>query len=185
MFQPLLGPIDHAAEALLLGRLAGDVPSEAVAQKDFFEPDMSSVKKSSVKFLSERARTLKRLLVHRSPLTPTGLLIFCLEYAEKDTDPLTGVFTSVRNRLSDLAGADLKSVLEAVYEFRNTYIAHQKSDPLTDVEQTRAALGTWTEALLRLWEQGSQAAYGFQEHPGTVLKVAEPREEYPRTGDGQ
>jgi type III restriction enzyme len=38
IFQPLLGPIDHAAEALMLKLLSDDVPAEAEAQKRFFEP---------------------------------------------------------------------------------------------------------------------------------------------------
>lgn len=150
VFQPLLGPIDHAAESLLLSRLAEDVPAEAAAQKDYFEPDMESVKKTSAEFLKERARSLKRLLVHQSPIMPTGLLIFCLEYAAKDTDPLAGVFSSIRQRFADLKGTGLKKLLAEAYEFRNTYIAHAKAE-LTEVDTARAALKTWATALDALY----------------------------------
>lgn len=147
VFQPLLGPIDHAAEALLLSRLSPDVPAEAAAQTDYFEPDMSGAKKKSVGFLVERARTLKRLLVHRSPLMPTGLLIFCLDYASKDTEPLAGIFASVRSSFKDIAGSELKALLEQSYNFRNTYIAHEKQDGLRDPKTAREALAVWVETL--------------------------------------
>ncbi|MFH0982209.1 MAG: DEAD/DEAH box helicase family protein [Planctomycetota bacterium] len=146
VFQPLLGPIDHAAETLLLSRLSGDVPAEAAAQKDYFEPDMVSLKRTSVDFLKERARSLKRLLVHQSPIMPTGLLGFCLEYASKDTEPLAGIFASIRRRFADLKGTGVKVLLDQVYEFRNTFIAHAKQE-LTDPAVTRAALETWAKAL--------------------------------------
>lgn len=149
VFQPMLGPIDHAAESLLLGHLFDDVPAEATAQKDFFEPDMSGAKKKNVKFLSEKASLLKRLLVHRSPVMPTGILIFCLNYAARDTLPLPGIFTSVRSRLSDLAATGLKDLLEQFYDFRNTYIAHQKEE-LAAAGQAKKALQTWSDTLVSL-----------------------------------
>ncbi len=149
VFQPLLGPIDHVAEALILSTLSDDVPSESTAQKDYFEPDMSAAKKKSVQFLKERSRSLKRLLVHRSPLMPTGLLIFCLDYAKKDTDPLPGIFTTVRTGFSKLAATALYDLLERYYEFRNTYIAHEK-EQLEDVDTTREGLKTWIDTLTSL-----------------------------------
>ena len=149
VFQPLLGPIDHAAETVLVNGLMADVPGCETEQKDFFEPDMSSVKTKSVSFLQERARSLKRLLVHRSPLMPTGLLIFCLDYGKKDTTPLPGIFTSVRSRFAAFKDSNLQELLQHVYDFRNDYVAHEKKK-LTDVAVAREALKTWTESLPRL-----------------------------------
>ena len=146
VFQPLLGPIDHAAEALLLGRLSADVPAEATAQKDFFEPDLSAVKKKDLGFYGEKARLLKRLLVHRSPLMPVSILQFCLDYAKKDTKPLPGVFASIRSRFSELRGTGLKELIDQYYKFRNTYVAHEKEE-LKDVETTRSALQLWVDTL--------------------------------------
>jgi hypothetical protein len=48
------------------------VTSSEPGRELYFEPDLSSAKKSSADFLTERARTLKRLMVHRSPLMPAG-----------------------------------------------------------------------------------------------------------------
>jgi len=150
-FQPLLGPIDHAAEALMRGRLEQDVPTGAVEQKDFFDPDLSGVQRTKVQFLKDKATFLKRLLVHRSPLMPSGLLIFCLDYAAKPDDPLPGVFTSVRSRFSTLAKTDLPGLVKEFYEFRNNYVAHAKAE-LGDRERAREALGNWVRALLALHE---------------------------------
>lgn len=158
VFQPLLGRIDDAAEALLLDRLFADVPADSAAQNDFFEPDLSGIKKRDARFYLERARTAKRLLVHHSPLMPTGLLIFCLQYAAKDTTPVAGIFTSVRTRMSDLSKTKLPELVKQSYDFRNTYIAHEKSEQLTDVEQTRQALGNWVETLTTLHAANQLAA---------------------------
>lgn len=146
VFQPLLGPIDHAAEALMLGRLAGDVPAEAPAQKAFFEPELRGMQKSDAKYLAENASLLRRLLVYRSPIMPAGLLRFCLRYAGATSAPLGGIFGAVRNRFAEGGRADLLALVEAYYDFRNTYIAHEKKD-LVDVEVTRAALAQWVNAL--------------------------------------
>jgi type III restriction enzyme len=155
VFQPLLGPIDSAAETIMVSRLAQDVPVAAPDQKDFFEPDMSSIKNNSKqKFLLERARGFRRLLVDRTPIMPTGLLLFSLEYARKkdDVESVGGVFSAVRKQFADLAGMDLYERLNKVYDFRNAFIAHQKEDaPLTDAEATRAALETWVATLNALY----------------------------------
>ena len=149
VFQPLLGPIDHAAESLLLTTLVDDVPVEAQAQADFFEPDITAFRKKNTSFLQERARSLKRLLVHRSPLMPTGLLIFCLDYAAKDSEPLPGIFTSVRNGFSRFTSGSLRNNLQSQYDFRNSFIAHQKEE-LTDREKARDGLKTWSATLVAL-----------------------------------
>ena len=81
---------------------------------------------------------------------PTGLLIFCLDYAKKDTEPLPGVFKSVRNHFSDLAGTDLPTLLNEFYDFRNTYIAHEKKE-LTDVDTTRNGLRLWCGTVQGLY----------------------------------
>lgn len=150
IFQPLLGPIDHAAEALVMQRLKDDVPPEAVAQKDFFEPDMAKAKKSSVKFLQERASTIKKLVVYRSPIMPTGALSFALDYASKVAEePLPGVYAAIRARFASLTGTGLPMLVRETYDFRNAYIAHAKQE-LTDLEVTRKALREWIQTLIAL-----------------------------------
>ncbi len=134
----------------MLGRLTGEVPVETAAQRDFFEPDLTDVKKKRRDFLSTKASFLKRLLVHRSPLMPTGLLIFCLDYAQKDSQPLGGVFSAVRARFKNLKESDLKELLDQFYEFRNTYIAHEKGDGLLDRAASQAALEVWVHTLQAL-----------------------------------
>ncbi len=152
IFQPLLGPIDHAAEALMLKRLGEEVPSEAEAQKHFFEPDMARTKKSSIKYLTERANTLKKLLVYRSPLMPTGALSFCFDYAAKVAEePLPGIYAAVRGRFAAMSGTGLPKRVREVYDFRNTYIAHEKV-VLKDAATTREALGQWIDTLVALHE---------------------------------
>lgn len=153
VFQPMLGPIDDAAQTILLGRLASEVPVATDAQRVFFEPDFSTLKnKSKERFLTERARGFRRLLVDRNPIMPTGLLLFALEYAKKTSQPLGGIFGLLRERLQDLIATPLYEELSEVYHFRNTYIAHQKTESeLRDVELTRSSLAKWVSTLQSLF----------------------------------
>ena len=82
---------------------------------------------------------------------PTGLLSLCLGYAEKDDGILPGVFTSVHTRFSDLKDSLLKGLLDDAYEFRNTYIAHEKQEPLDSVDKTREALQAWIQTIQLLY----------------------------------
>lgn len=148
-FQPLLGPIDNAAEALLRARLESDVPPDAVAQRDFFEPDLSHLKGKRAEHMKDKATLLKKLLVHRSPLMPIGVLQFCLEYAAKADGASPGIFTSVRAKFASLAHTELPELVRGSYDFRNTYIAHAKAD-LTDREKAHAALTSWIATLVTL-----------------------------------
>jgi type III restriction enzyme len=150
VFQPLLGRIDHAAEALLLARLGPDVPEDHAQRDSFFEV-------SEKKFLSERCRTLKRLLVTRSPIMPTGVLLFCLEYAAKPKPDSDGILRAVESRFGDLASTDLAAAVKAQYDFRNAYIAHEKREPLRSVEAARTALTVWANVLRRLRAVGEEA----------------------------
>lgn len=151
VFQPLLGRIDHAAETLLLARLSEQVPSDEATRDAYFDA-------SAKKFLAERCRTLKRLLVTRSPIMPTGVLLFCLEYAAKPTPGSTGILRSVETELADIATTDLGSELKKQYDFRNEYIAHEKREPLRSVEASKDALRTWAGVLVRLRNEVSSSS---------------------------
>ena len=151
VFQPLLGPIDHASEALIRFCLADDVPADANAQKDFFDPDLSAIPKRKHNHLRSHAERLKRFLVHNSPLMAPGLLIFCLEQAEPGRPALPGLFSAIREHFAPLTDSDLKALVETYYNFRNTFIAHQKEETeLIDLGATRSALQTWTDTLQAL-----------------------------------
>jgi type III restriction enzyme len=143
VFQPLLGRIDNAAETVLVKRLEPQLPSSPAARESFFSG-------GSGKFLDERVRSLKRLLLNRSPIMPTGLLVFCLDYASKEQSTRVGVLQAVQVEFKDIAASDLGDVVKRQYDFRNEYVAHEKREPLRSVEAARDALGVWIDALVRL-----------------------------------
>lgn len=151
VFQPLLGPIDAAAEALLLDRLLDAVPSEKDEINDFFSPDLSGEKKKHRDFLANQSSLLRRFLINRSPIMPTGVLRFCLDYAEKDEEAPGGVLTLVRERFADLASSDLRDSLAATYAFRNNFIAHEK-EQLSDRQRAEEGLRLWVHTLRELHE---------------------------------
>lgn len=142
VFQPMLGRVDHAAETLLLQRLEVALPEDPAELDAFFAV-------TEKKFLAERARSLKRLLVSRAPIMPTGVLLFCLDYASKDEPGRGGIFDEVRARFKDLSGSDFPVLLQKQYDFRNEYIAHEKKEPLRSEEAARDALRVWAEVLVR------------------------------------
>ncbi len=150
-FQPLLGPIDHAAESLMRGRLEADVPTAAAEQRDYFDPDLSKLQKTQATFLKDKAGLLRKLIVHRSPLMPTGVLLFCLDYAAKPDEALPGVFATVRTKFAPLSKTEMPKLVKGFYDFRNTYIAHARAE-LTDAAKAREALGHWVRTLLALHE---------------------------------
>jgi type III restriction enzyme len=143
VFQPLLGRIDQAAETLILQRLKPLVPESAEDRDAYFSV-------TGRKFLAERVRALKRLLVTRSPITPTGLLLFCLEYARTGKSEDAGILGAVRSGFSDVAGDDLEERLKMQYDFRNEYIAHEQREPLRSAGATHEALEVWTDVLATL-----------------------------------
>jgi type III restriction enzyme len=156
VFQPLLGPLDAAAEALLLERLQPMLPEEAEEQVAFFSPDLSGAKKKHQQFLANQVSLLQRFLVHRSPIMPVGLLRFCLDYAQKDEDAPAGVLAAIREAFPDLSQSELAGLLGAAYDFRNTYVAHVKQE-LTDRKQAEEGLRGWIEAVRRLTEVAGKA----------------------------
>ncbi len=151
VFQPLLGPMDAAAETVLFERLEPALPEKPDDQTDFFNPDLSAAKKKHQKFLENQTSLLRRFLVHRSPIMPVGLLRFCLDYAAKEDEAPGGVLNAVRERFGDLADTGLGALLEEVYDFRNKFIAHAK-DELDDRAEAEDALRKWIEAIERLAE---------------------------------
>lgn len=148
VFTPLLGPIDRCCEDLVFDRLVDDVPKGDAEQRDFFQPYMN-LPKGRAAYLKRNASLLQKLLVYNSAIMPTGLLRFCLEYADSPTDHVGGVFESIRKSVRDLRGTELLPVLTEVYEFRNKYVAHQDKE-LKDVAVTRAALRRWIELVVVL-----------------------------------
>jgi len=148
VFQPLLGPLDEAATALMLERLSPFVPTDPQEQKVFFEPYYGSLSKSDIDYHDRHAKFLRRTLVFRNGLMPLGLLEFCLKYCGQSHD-VGGIFGAVRQNFADLAGGPLLDQVTAIYEFRNTHIAHVNVE-LTDRALAAAGLKQWISGLAAL-----------------------------------
>jgi len=56
----------------------------------------------------------------------------------------------VRNRFADVSQTDLFSVIDAIYSFRNEYIAHQDRE-LSDIELAELSLKEWANGLYKIW----------------------------------
>jgi type III restriction enzyme len=148
VFIPLLGPIDTCCENIVYKTLINDVPREAMAQNDYFAPYIEAGK-SKVEYFIRHAKNIQKVLVDRAAIMPIGVLRFCLEYAESTKEAFGGIFSSIRQNFQPLANTGLAGLLGEVYDFRNTYVAHEKKD-LTDLETTRSALSKWIHLLILL-----------------------------------
>jgi type III restriction enzyme len=150
VFTSLLGPLDEAVRVVLLRFLGDDVPDDPMAQRDFFEPDLSSLPSNEVDVHRRYGNNLRRTLVDQTGLMPIGLLRWCLNYARHSRRNVDGVFQSVKTRLAEAAKMDLYEVVDRIYSVRNEYIAHQEQE-LSDAALARQVLHEWVGGLYRIW----------------------------------
>lgn len=151
VFMPLLGSLDEAARALLVRRLESEMPATMPEQRLWFEPELHKVEFRQRKHYETVAQNLKRTLVYSNGVSPLGLLRSCMDFALNDRTNLTGVFASVRSQFRFSGGRDLLASLQGLYDFRNTYVAHQEHE-LTDAVLAKRELRNWIGTLERLTE---------------------------------
>ncbi len=151
VFTPLLGPMDEAARGMLLRKLKDDVPADRVTQYEFFRPNLADLPTGESNFHIRQAKNLERTLVDQNGLMPIGLLRWCLNYAGTTRRKIGGVFEVVRNRFAHVSQTDLFPVIDAIYSFRNEYIAHQDQE-LSELELAKKALIQWVNGLYKIWD---------------------------------
>ena len=94
-------------------------------------------------------------------IMPTSLLIFCLDYTKNSTSETKGVFATVRSVFLDLADTGLQEQLQNIYDFRNQFVAHTKSE-LADSKLTRTALKEWISGLVALQRAKGHSSEKFE-----------------------
>lgn len=146
VFNALLGSLDEAAKGLIVRRLQDDLPAGVADQKALFDPYLARVDGGQRRHYETMAQNLKRTLVFGNGVSPLGLLRNCLDFALNDKNKLGGIFDAVTTRFRTTGSRDFLAGVQAVYDFRNTYIAHQEKE-LTDAALTRKELIRWIETL--------------------------------------
>jgi type III restriction enzyme len=149
VFNVLLGPLDQAATAVILGQLQNKVPSSRQDQDNFFSPYIRGMDRRSERSYQELAAKLKRALIYGNPHSVIGLLRSCLDLALNDNSKLEGVFAAVREGFKIPGARNLLDRISAVNEFRNTYVAHHEKD-LTDQKLAQTMLLYWVDTLALL-----------------------------------
>lgn len=143
-FTPLMGSLEDASNTLLLERLGPFVPNSRPAQKDFFNPDLSTFDKA--KYYQAEIKKLERTLLFRSPISPMGHLKFAAEVGLKG-DAKGAIFDALGKAFGAPEFDRLLNVLGPVYIFRNKFIAHQEKEEIVDKEVARSQLKRWIETL--------------------------------------
>jgi type III restriction enzyme len=151
VFTSLLGPLDEAARGLILDTLLPYVPKTAQEQKTFFNPYYKNLHEKDQQWLMRHASNLKRTLIDRNGLWPSGLLQFCLDYSLNSKDEVGGVFKAIREMFIDYARQSLLQTVKSITEFRNTFVAHQDFE-LTDANTVSDGLKMWVSGLIRLYQ---------------------------------
>src|SRR4030066_68295 len=128
VFTPLLGPLDESAKGLINEQLLPLMPSTQAEQKAFFEPYYGTLKKGDTDWLNRHASNLRRTLVFKNGLWPSGLLLFCLDYSKMSKYEVGGVFEAIKKSFAEFSNTDLCEAVRAITDFRNTYIAHQEKE---------------------------------------------------------
>ncbi len=149
---PLLGSIDLLCEAFMADRLDKHLPRGFQEQKDYFQPYMGNMDARRRDYLSANAEKIKKMLIYKSAVMPIGILRFCLEYARSNDDGLGGIFATIRKEFGGHEKSRIFDSLSAVYDFRNTYVAHQGKE-LKDLEIARKALKDWILLILLLYRR--------------------------------
>ena len=150
VFTPLLGPLDEAARGMILRELKDYIPADRSEKYAFFHPDLMDLPTGEANFHKRQSTNLERTLVDQNGLMPIGLLRWCLDYVRTTRRKIEGVFEVVRTRFADVSQSDLYSVIDAIYSFRNEYVAHQDRE-LSDPELAKQALIQWSNGLHRIW----------------------------------
>jgi len=158
VFTPLQGPIDSLCQDVVFNLLVDDIPKNDSAQRDYFAPYMDAPR-NRADYLRDNGKRIQKLLVYNAAIMPTGVLKFCLEYATSPADKIGGVFASIRKNFKRIDGGLLLPLLTDVYDFRNTYVAHQEKD-LNDIGMTRGALKTWIGFIVELQKIAGKVAPG-------------------------
>lgn len=157
VFNALLGSVDEAARGLLVRRLEPLMPTAVPDQKNWFDPYLGDVDPRKAKFYADVAQNLKRTLVFRNGFSPLGLLRSSIDYALNDTTRIGGVFEAVKVRFKVKGGRELLATVQAMNDFRNTYVAHQDQE-LTDREKAEKQLRLWINGLQALTEAPAESA---------------------------
>jgi len=149
VFTALLGSLDEAARGRIVRLLDEALPKTPMDQKVWFAPYMDEVDRRMRRHYEQMAQNLKRTLVFKNGLSPVGLLRSCLDYALNDQTRLQGVFQAVDQAFKMQGAKELLTEVEAVNDFRNTYVAHHEKQ-LTDNGLAEAELKRWISALAKL-----------------------------------
>ncbi|MBI5739317.1 MAG: restriction endonuclease subunit R, partial [Nitrospirae bacterium] len=150
VFTPLLGPLDESARGLIVDLLMPLMPGTPAGQKDFFEPYYGKIRKTDIDWLNRHASNLRRTLIFKNGLWPSGLLLFCLDFCKNNKQDVGGVFVAIKQSFAKFNDSDLFDTVRAITEFRNTYIAHQEKD-LTDINAVRKGLISWITGIYKIY----------------------------------
>lgn len=148
-FQPLLYPLEALCGEVLQRALAPRVPMARAEAEYYFLPDLSDLSPAQENIFAKNGRYLKKNLVYGQNNNRVGVLLFCLDYAGKNRPDLGGIWWDVRETLGDEEFDALYPTLDAMYRFRNRYVAHG-DDPLQDGEIADAAMKQWIGGLADL-----------------------------------
>jgi type III restriction enzyme len=149
VFTPLLGAIDDAAKAFIISTLKDAIPADSKQQQRFFEPDLKVLHPREEGIHKKHGTNLRRTLLESDGVMPIGLLKWCLEYAQSPKVSPGGIFSVIKAKFGSSSKSGLLEIIDRVYSFRNTYIAHQEKE-LVDRSIVEEAMNDWISGLMEI-----------------------------------
>ena len=155
-FTGLLGPLDDAARELIVRRLVPAMPKDAASQQAWFAVYLPyGTDAGTQKRYEQTALNLKKTMVFKSGTMPIGLLRTCLDFALNGRVKPGGVFESVSKAFKVDGARKILQQVQQVYDFRNTYVAHQQQE-LKDPGLAQRNIILWINTLRMLAAETGQ-----------------------------
>jgi len=145
-FTALLGPLDAAAKMMVTTRLGPLVPGRPDDQRAWFQPYAQGNSSKPADHYNRISQNLRKTLLFGSGLMPLGMLRDCLDFALNDNTKIGGVFAAIKEAFRFTGSRRVLDNITSVYDFRNTYIAHQDQE-LTDVRTAERGIKLWVDVL--------------------------------------
>jgi len=152
----LLGPLDDAAKELIVRRLVPAMPKDAASQQAWFAVYLPyGTDPGTQKRYEQTALNLKKTMVFKSGTMPIGLLRTCLDLALNGRVKPGGVFEAVSKTFKVDGARKILQQVQQVYDFRNTYVAHQQQE-LKDPGLAQRNIILWINTLRMLAAETGQ-----------------------------
>ncbi|MBC6444482.1 MAG: DEAD/DEAH box helicase family protein [Alphaproteobacteria bacterium GM202ARS2] len=144
-FQPLLLPLDHVADKIIIASIRRHLPDHPQEVRMFYDQSLYHAKdKKEEGFIKK----IRMGLFYGNFHSALGILSTCIDYALNRETEREGVLMALQHSLKPvLTNKRTLWCLQSVNHFRNHYVAHYSGKAKPTEEQVKWMLRLWVETL--------------------------------------